>query len=263
MTTKFRVEQIEDYDGWIPSHETWTYASADDPTYTLTISGDKTAKYYPGMRVKLTQSTGGTKYFIITGVAYSSGTGLTTLTLYGGYGYSGSGYGYDLNNEAITSPYYSFAKAPTGFPLDPTIWEYKVTDTTKRSKTGCTGGQWYYLTSTPGITVPIGAWRLSYQLMAQGNKTVTSFSAHISAAFSTSSSSPAIADNIWVRRSYAIVDSSSFSGINTSVSLNAENNIILTAKQSYYPILMCVSDADLYLQNAIQTMLLKAECLYL
>jgi hypothetical protein len=95
--------------GWIPAGETWTYNSADDPTYTFTISGDKTDKYSAGMRIKLTQTTA--KYFIITKVAYSSPN--TTITVYGGTDY-------DLANAAITSPYYSTQKAPQGFPLNPT-----------------------------------------------------------------------------------------------------------------------------------------------
>lgn len=42
-------------EGWVSSGETWTYASADSPTFTLTTPGDKTYKYSPGMRVKYTQ----------------------------------------------------------------------------------------------------------------------------------------------------------------------------------------------------------------
>jgi len=72
---------IRQWDGWLISNETWTYASADAPTFTFTISGDKTTKYYPGQRIKLTQTT--VKYFIITAVAYASPN--TTITVYGGY----------------------------------------------------------------------------------------------------------------------------------------------------------------------------------
>ena len=35
--TKIKRKQFFD-DGWIPADETWTYASADDPTYTFTIA---------------------------------------------------------------------------------------------------------------------------------------------------------------------------------------------------------------------------------
>jgi len=74
---------ISEDDGWRAAGETWTYASADDPTFTFTISGDKTSKYSPGMRIKLTQTT--VKYFIITAVSYSAPN--TTVTVYGGTDY--------------------------------------------------------------------------------------------------------------------------------------------------------------------------------
>lgn len=47
--------------GWITAGETWTYASADSPSFTFTISGDKRDKYSVGMKIKLTQ--GSVKYF--------------------------------------------------------------------------------------------------------------------------------------------------------------------------------------------------------
>jgi len=56
---------------------------------------------------------GDIKYFIVTGVAYSSPG--TTLKLYGGTDY-------DLANSAIIEPYFSMAKAPYGFPLDEAKW---------------------------------------------------------------------------------------------------------------------------------------------
>lgn len=83
-------------DGWVSAGETWTYASADDPTFTFTISGDVTTKYSAGMRVKLTQTTA--KYFIVTNAAYSAPD--TTIAIYGGTDY-------DLAKVAISSPYYS------------------------------------------------------------------------------------------------------------------------------------------------------------
>lgn len=64
-------------DGWTATGETWSYASADDPTFTFTVTGDKTDKYSPGMRIKLTQTS--TKYFLITMISYSSPN--TTVTV--------------------------------------------------------------------------------------------------------------------------------------------------------------------------------------
>ena len=139
-------------DGWA-SADAMTYASADSPTFTMTCSGDQTAKYSPGMRIKLTQTT--VKYFIITAVSY--GAPNTTITLYGGTDYT-------LANAAITSPYYSTAKAPGGFPLSPIKWTVEASDTTNRTTANPTANTWVNLHSSGGITIPIGVWRVSYQV---------------------------------------------------------------------------------------------------
>ena len=137
--------------GWIEVFETWTYASADAPTFTFTVVGDKSTKYYPGMRIKLTQTT--VKYFIITKVAYSSPN--TTITVYGGTNYT-------LANDTIESPCYSMLKAPTGFPLDPTKWTVLLTDSTDRHQSNPVKDTIY----NPGslsISIPIGIWNVSFQ----------------------------------------------------------------------------------------------------
>ena len=90
-----RIRRLENADmgGWISAvEEKWTFSLADDPTYTLAIPGDFSWKYCRGQRVRLQQAGGAIKYFIITGVSYSSPS--TTLKLYGGTDY-------DLANSAI------------------------------------------------------------------------------------------------------------------------------------------------------------------
>jgi hypothetical protein len=138
-----------DYNGWVSAGETWTYASADDPSFTFTITGDKTTKYSAGMRILLTQTTA--KYFIITKVAYSSPN--TTITVYGGTDY-------DLADAAITSPYYSVMKAPYGFPLEPTKWSVITSSSSERTTTTPTNGTWY---NAESLSIPIGSWSVSYQ----------------------------------------------------------------------------------------------------
>lgn len=91
------------YDGWITATDTWTYASA----VTFTISGvDRTAIYTKGTRLKLTQSTGGTKYFVVVSSAFGTDTTVTIT----------AGTSYTLNNEAITAPFYSYMANPAGYP---------------------------------------------------------------------------------------------------------------------------------------------------
>jgi hypothetical protein len=135
--------------GWLDADESWEYASADAPTFVITVPSDATTKYSPGMRIRLSQSTGGTKYFIITAVSS------TTLTVYGGTDYT-------LNNEAISSPFYSTQKAPFGFPLSAAKWSVRVTNTSSASQTA-SDGVWYNL-GTFSAVMPIGIWRAKYSV---------------------------------------------------------------------------------------------------
>jgi hypothetical protein len=140
-------------DGWVSAGETWTYASADDPTYTFTVAADVTTKYSAGMKIKLTQGT--VKYFIITAVSTYSG-GNTTITVYGGTGY-------DLANSAISANAYSMVRSPFGFPMNPNLWTVELADTSQRSQASAAQNTWYNLGSL-SITMPIGVWDVSYKV---------------------------------------------------------------------------------------------------
>lgn len=140
--------------GWVEANETWTYASA--LTYsntnttrggTFTITGDVTSKYTAGMRVKFTQATGGTKYGIVVLAAYSDPS--TTITIFLGTDFT-------LNNEAISSPYYSTMKSPQGMDMSHTKWQLIRTETAERSTTSQTLAS---LTAT--LAHGPGAWTLS------------------------------------------------------------------------------------------------------
>jgi len=86
--------------GWLDVGEAWSYASAT----TITVPSDATTKYSVGMKVRITQATGGTKYFFITVVA------ATLITVVGVNGAV-------VNNEAISSPCISTASLPLAFPM--------------------------------------------------------------------------------------------------------------------------------------------------
>ena len=92
---------IAGVDGWTSDSATWTYASAT----TFTVSGDVTAQFRKGTKLKLTQTTA--KYFFVVGSSY--GAPNTTVTVTGGTSYT-------LANAAITLPYYSYQQAPQAFP---------------------------------------------------------------------------------------------------------------------------------------------------
>ncbi len=95
-------------DGWIDdTAETWTYASGSGGgTATFTVTGDVTAKYTAGTRIKLTQTT--VKYFVVTKDATVS-AGTTTVTIMAGTDYT-------LANAAISANYHSYDANPQGYP---------------------------------------------------------------------------------------------------------------------------------------------------
>lgn len=105
-TTPITAEDLNNIEnrlenGWIPLTGTFTYSSADSPTFVITTSVDLTGIVGLGMKIKLTQAT--TKYFIVTAITNNS------ITMYGGTDYT-------LTNSAISNVYYSMLKAPFGFP---------------------------------------------------------------------------------------------------------------------------------------------------
>jgi hypothetical protein len=133
--------------GWTATGESWSYASwdSDTRTGTITVPTDATIKYGPGMRTRFSQSTGGTKYGIITKVT------ATVLTIFFPDGTT-------LNNEAISSPVYSVHKAPLGFPLSTDLWALVVSSSNARSTTSTS-----FTSLVDELVIPVGSWHLDYR----------------------------------------------------------------------------------------------------
>ena len=87
-------------DGWWTRSETWTRTS----NTTFTVSGDLTAVFVPGTKIKVTQTS--TKYFYVVSSSYSSPS--TTVTITGG-----SDYSLTANPSAR---WISYQANPQGFP---------------------------------------------------------------------------------------------------------------------------------------------------
>lgn len=235
--------------GWISAagDETWIYASADDPTFTFTIAGDRTGRYWPGMRLKLTQATGGTKYFIITAVAYSDPD--TTVTIYGGTDDN-------LENEAITDTYYSTAKAPVGFPLDPTKWTVRVTDTSQRSQAAAVQNTWYNLGAV-SITLPIGIWNVTYQVAAQFTHTTTAGTYTIETTLATVNNNQTDAEKTaWGAGGSVLTWSGTFTKSKV-VSLAAKTVLYLNTRTT------TAGGPGIYNQNGVSPLIIEAVCAYL
>jgi len=248
MPTKIRKEQLNDFDGWIPANETWTYAGADDPTFIFSISGDKTGKYSPGMKIRLNQTTD--KYFIITGVSFGTNT---TITVYGGTDY-------DLANATIASPCYSSQKAPFGFPLNPTKWTVEVTDVTDRYQATPTQNTWYNLNSTL-ITIPIGVWDLSYRVSLGADRVVSTVSMLTQVTLSTANNSESDAD--LTSMTLTLNSTSDSDAIRCSV--YKDKIISLAAKTIHYLNTRTTSASvgNIYNGNTSSKLIIRAVCAYL
>lgn len=188
-----------------------SYSSADAPVFVASTSADLTGSVSPGMRLRLSQATGGTKYFLVVAIASNS------VTLYGGTDYT-------LNNETISSPVFSSAKAPVGFPLNPDKWTVSLVDTTDRNQSNPTNGTWYNLGSL-SLDIPIGVWNVSYQVGLYLNKsTATTLDASITLSTSNNSES----DNGFTAR-YVVND------LVTNYLLASRMKILtVTSKTTYY-----------------------------
>lgn len=136
--------------GWIAISATLSYTSWDSTNKTgvMGTTSDLSGSISVGTRGRISQATGGTKYYIVTAI------NTTTIT-----GYFGTDY--TLTNETVSSPCYSGIKAPYGFPLDPTKWTVTTTDTSSTTQTSPVSGTWYNINSD-SVTLPIGAWKVNY-----------------------------------------------------------------------------------------------------
>lgn len=243
---------VGSWDGWQSAGEAFVYVSADDPTFVFKIVGvDRTTKYYPGMKIKLTQATGGTKFFIITKVDLVSSD--THITVYGGTDYN-------LENESISSPYYSLMKSPAGFPLDPTKWTVEVTDSTPRSISTPTQNAWGNI-SQLNITIPIGIWNVSYQVMIGINEG-SNADQSIHATLSTANNSES--DNDFRTGLYKRNTGATANYIWGSVS---KQKVLTIASKTIYYFNIMTSDVDIDTifanPDGAQKGIVKAVCAYL
>jgi len=234
-------------DGWVAAGETWVYASADDPTFTFTIAGiDLTTKYTPGTRIKLTQT--GVKYFIVTAAAFAAGD--TTVTIYGGTDY-------DLANAAITLPFFSRAKAPAEFPLDPLKWTLSLTDTANQTQASPVNGTWYNLGSLT-LAIHIGAWRVFWQATCNvdvASDTFILMSATLSTG-STTESDPILTADVGI--------GGASGALQLFTTVGKESSLILASKTSYFLNARGTSDpASLNFRGDFGRTIIRAICAYL
>lgn len=212
-TEKVTVEQVRSHISWTPAEETWSYSSWSSTTRigVITVPTDATAKYSAGMRIRISQSTGGTKYGIIVAVS------ATTLTVFFPSGTT-------LNNETISNPYWSCIKVPYGFNPDPTQWQIVLSDTANQTKASPAAGTWYNQGSL-SIVLGIGAWNVRFR--AYLNAVVSGTNSGANATLSTADNSQS--DD---RFSFGLKNSTGIT--QHGVAGYQEVDILLAAQTTYY-----------------------------
>lgn len=234
---------------WNLITDSWAY-SAWDSTYkigTITVPTDATTAYSKGMRIRISQSTGGTKYGIIVDITS------TTLKVFFGTDYT-------LNNEAISTPAFSSQKAPFGFPLDPTKWTVNVTDTSSRSQASPGAGTWY----NPGsvaINIPIGVWDVRWQANIEESRTGSASALEVYATLSTANNSQSDSDFT----AYSRLDTTSTTAPALFAPASRKKTIVLSSNTPYYLNLMTnvTANATIYFRNDISPANISAVCAYL
>jgi len=198
-------------DGWAPATGSWTYASADAPTFVITVPSGAASIYNVGDRIKLTQTT--IKYFIVTAITD------TTLTVYGGTDYT-------LVDATISLNYYSHQKAPLGFPLNPDKWTQKYNEVGTLQSTP-TSGTWYNLGGS--LSIPIGVWIATYETSVFSRENGSNTLADVWTTLSTANNSQSDID--WSCNMF-------WRGATTNIILGdtvkKEKIITLTSKATYY-----------------------------
>ena len=229
-----------------------TTGTFDAPSYPIVFAGvDLTTTLYPGMRVKITQST--VKYFIITAVSFSTDT---TVTLYGGTDYSLVASG----TTAISAFSYSTAKAPAGFPLDPTKWTVDASFSGQSTQASPVSGTWYNI-GTKTIVVPIGSWRIYVKATIADFKSGGGTNVDCFCTLSTANNSESSPNRTFTCESATTASSISYISqtgfIEDLITLASKTTLYLNEKTSQ------AAQTTLYIGTASTTTIVRAVSAYL
>jgi len=209
--------------GWNPANEIWTYIGWDATTRIATIGVPTGAesRYSPRMRTRWSQATPGTTHGIIQEI-----TSTTSIKVFIESGKT-------FANETITSNYYSMVDEPFGFPGSPTAWTLKFSTTTDRS-VAATVNTWYKLDSSHQLVVPVGAWKIGYEVHYYGQASGVGNSFKLFSTLSTSTS--AVSDDEFTQAFYMEVGGTTTQK-KIAYMFKREKEVLLTAATTTYNLL--------------------------
>lgn len=233
--------------GWYSAKETWALGLDPISALIIVIFGDVRNKYSPGMKFKLTQDTT-VKYFFVTKLEYH--VGYTWIWVYGGTDYT-------LGDEDIIDNYYSFVKAPYGFPLDPNKWTVETKDTNFRLQSSPPKSTWINLGAI-SINIPIGAWFVDYRVIAFSHMPISS-SIQIRVTLSTGNNNQS--DNEFTSvLEFDNIKSGSLIGIKSKI-LNLSAMVTYYLNMYVYAPFTTISQIRFY--GNISPTIIRARCAYL
>lgn len=235
--------------GWIDAGEAWSYSSWDgtNKTGVITVPTDATTKYSAGMRIRISQSTGGTKYGIITKVAS------TALTVYFGTDYT-------FTNETVSNPYYSVQKAPFGFPLDPAKWTVKSVTTSTASTSSPPSAPTYVNLGSLSLSIPIGVWDVDYSVSVQ-SVDADNASSNLYTTLSTSTTAESDSEMTTFQEGSMVGPNANQSMYRAS---KRKPSLALTSATTYYLLESQSSGGDqMVLQGNKEPQIIRAVCAYL
>lgn len=184
-----------------------------------------------------------TEYGIITAV---TSTQITVFT----------GTDYGIPNMTLSNPNYSTQKTPFGFPSATSQWTILTLDASGGSQSSPTIDTWYNLGGMQ-ITVPIGAWRIGYNVTATGVRSAGS--AGVWTTLSTDSSGET--DPKTTNLTYNNTGSSSTT---VNIPFSSQASYVNTAQTKYYVNLKHnLSSTTSIAFTGLITQQIYAECAYL
>lgn len=242
VTDSLEVDGNDIYSGWSNSSSVWTYTSWDVTVRTgvVATASDESGNIQLGDRITFSQSTGGTKYAIVTAITSSA------ITLFM----------YDtdvLENEAITSPQFSHQDNPFGFDKDSTKWLLENIITTNQQTGGPVAGTWY--NKGGSLQIGIGKWDVEYSGNLQGDN-ATAVAMYLAATLSTANNSQSDASNATGFANGNVLLARA--GIYKRISLT-----LTVADTYYFNIQTATGISNIYTIGTAQETIIRATCVYL
>lgn len=233
--------QVAGLGSWVTVTGAWTLASSDSPIFVLTAPSSMATTLYPGVRLKITDTTD--KYGIVVKVAD------TTVSVW-----VESSVSIATNPTAVA---YSYGDTPPGFPRTPTTWDVTLSDASDRTKASPSGTTWYLFDAALKIDIPVGGAEVFYRVAAEVDDSGANIGMYVSLSTSqTSESDTELTSLIRVGGTSALAEGT----------LTGRKTIIVSAKTAYYLIGRSAGSGATSINfrgSAAHPTVVRARCAYL